>query len=101
MSRAATSPGGTRCAAARTAMRLERARRVVKENAHRPELGQLPRLLDEILGLAGVARPVDEAGVELSLRARDRLARLPQVGDVVERVVQPEDVDAALGRRRD
>src|SRR5205807_5413107 len=46
------------------AMGLERARRIVEEDADRPQLGQLLGLLDEILGLAGVARTVDKAGVE-------------------------------------
>jgi len=82
-------------------VRLERARRIVEENAHSAELGQLLRLLDEIFGLAGVARPVDEAGIELALGVRDRLAGLAQVGNVVEGVMQPEDVDAALGCGRD
>jgi hypothetical protein len=36
--------------------------------------------------------------MEGSARARDRRARLTQVGDVVERVVQAEDVDPVLGR---
>ena len=78
-------------------VRLERARRIVEEDPHGAKLGQLLRLLDEIFGLAGVTRPVDEAGIELALGIRDRLAGLAQVGDVVEGVVQPEDVDAALG----
>ena len=39
--------------------------------------------------------------MELLAGAGDRLARLAQVGDVVQRVVQPEDVDAVLGRRGD
>ena len=73
----------------------------MEEDAHGPKLGQLLRLLDEVLRLAGMTRPVDEPGVELPLRSGDRLPRLPQVGDIVERVVQPEDVDPALGRRSD
>ena len=47
------------------------------------------------------AGAVDEADVELLARGDDRLARLEQVRDVVERVVQPEDVDAVVGRAGD
>src|SRR5438034_3865489 len=83
------------------AVGLQRARGIVEEDPYGSQLGQLLRLLDEVLRLAGVARAVDEAGVELALRSSDRLARLPQVGDVVQRVVQPEDVDPALGGRGD
>ncbi len=43
---------------------------------------------------------VDEARVELAVGRGDRLGRLPQVLDVVQRVVEAEDVDAALGRAR-
>ena len=39
--------------------------------------------------------------MELLARGDDRLAGLAQVRDVVERVVEPEDVDPVLGRRRD
>ena len=38
---------------------------------------------------------VDQPAVELAACLADRLSRDPQVVDVVERVVQPEDVDAA------
>ncbi len=34
-------------------------------------------------------------------RARDRVARLAEIRDVVQRVVEPEDLDAVLGRARD
>ena len=44
---------------------------------------------------------VDEPDMELLARVRDRLARLAEVGDVVERVVQAEDVDAVVGRAGD
>ena len=82
-------------------LRLERARRVVHEHPRGAELGQLARLLDERLDLARVAGAVDEPGVELLARRRDRLARLAQVLDVVQWVVQPEDLDPALGGRGD
>ena len=44
---------------------------------------------------------VDEARVELAVGRGDRLARLAQVLDVVQRVVEAEDVDPALRRARD
>ena len=78
------------------AVREEGARRVVHDHAGSPELGQLPRLLDERVRLACAARAVDEASVEGAARARDRVARLAKVRDVVERVVEPEDLDAVL-----
>src|SRR5213596_410201 len=71
------------------------------EDAGGADLRQSLRLDDERVGLAGGARAVDQARLELALGGRDRLARLSQVGDVVERVVEPEDVDAALRRRGD
>ena len=64
-------------------------------------LRQLPRLLDERVHRARVARAVDEPGVELLAGVDDRLAGLAQVRDVVERVVQAEDVDPVLGRGGD
>ena len=79
----------------------ERARRVVDDHPRGPEVGQLPRLLDERLGLAAAARAVDEPRVERLPGARDRLARLAEVRDVVQRIVEPEDVDAVLGGTRD
>ena len=81
-------------------MRLERARRVVQEHASRSEVGQLLRLLDEWLRLSASPRAVDEARVELALGGHDRLARLTKVLDVVQRILEPEDVDPALGRAR-
>src|SRR5207237_10633063 len=57
-------------------LRLERARGVVDEDARGAQVWELPRLLDERLGLAGVARAVDEPSVELLPGRRDRLARL-------------------------
>ena len=59
------------------------------------------RLLDERIRLAGATGAVDEADVELPPGARDRLARLAEVRDVVQRVVQAEDLDAVVGRARD
>ena len=82
-------------------VRLERSGRIVEEHARGSEVGQPLRLLDERLRLAALARAVDQARVELALRRDDRLARLTQVRDVVERILEPEDVDAALGRARD
>ena len=83
------------------AVRAERAGRVVDDDARSAELGQLARLLDERVDLARDARAVDEPRLELALRLGDRLGGLAQVRDVVERVVQPEDVDPVLRRRGD
>ena len=83
------------------AMRLQRAGRVVQENARRAEVRQLARLLHQGIGLARSARAVDEPRLELAARLGDGVGRLAQVRDVVERVVQPEDVDAVRGGGRD
>ena len=82
-------------------VRYERAGRVVHQDAGRAEIGQLPGLLDEHVGLAGAARAVDETCVKRAAGTRDGRARLPKVRDVVERVVQPEDVDPVLRSARD
>ena len=82
-------------------VREERAGRVVHDHPGGAEVGQLPRLLDERVGLAGPPWAVDEPGVERPAGARDRGARLAQVGDVVQRVVEPEDLDAVLRRAGD
>src|SRR5712691_6298517 len=47
------------------AMWLQRARGIVEEHACSTEVRQLPRLLHQRVGLAGSARAVDEAGLEL------------------------------------
>ena len=62
-----------------------------------PELRQLPCLVDERVGLVRSTGAVDEPGVERAAGARDRRTCLAQVGDVVQRVVEPEDLDAVLG----
>ncbi len=82
-------------------VREERAGRVVHDHARRAELAELARLLDERVRLRRPPGPVDEAGVESASDARNRRSRLAQVGDVVQRVVQPEDLDAVLGRAAD
>ena len=82
-------------------MRLEPARGIVDQRSVRAELSKLLRLLDERMHGVVLARAVDEARVELLAGADDRLARLAEVGDVVERIVEPEDVDSVLGRRGD
>ena len=83
------------------AMRDERAGRVVDEDPCRAEVGQLARLLDERVGLTRAPRAVHEPRVERAARARDRRARLAEVRDVVERIVEAEDVDPVLGGARD
>ncbi len=82
-------------------VRPERTGGVVDDDPRRAELGELARLLDERVHLACDAGAVDEPGLELTLGRGDRLGRLAEVRDVVQRVVQAEDVDPVLGRRRD
>ena len=69
----------------------------MEEHTGRAELGEPARLLDEHLGLSALAGAVHQPGLELALRLRNRLGGVAEVGDVVERVVQPEDVDPVLG----
>ena len=66
-----------------------------------PSSGSFFACSSELLRLPAAPGAVDEAGVELAVGRGDRLARLAQVLDVVQRVVQAEDVDAALGRAGD
>jgi hypothetical protein len=73
----------------------------VDQHPRSAELGQAPGLRDERVGLAGRPRAVHEPCVELAVGGGDRLARLTEVGDVVQRVVEAENVDPALGRRGD
>ncbi len=68
-------------------MGLQGAGRVVQQHTHCAEIRQLSGLLHEGMGLAGPPRAVNEAGLELAACLRDGVSRLPQVGDVVERVV--------------
>ncbi len=82
-------------------MRDERTGRVVQEDARGPELGQLLRRRHERVRLVGAAGAVHEARVERSAGVRDRRSCLAQVGDVVQRVVEPEDLDPVLGRAGD
>src|SRR5262249_42374135 len=76
------------------AMRLKRAGWIVQQHARRAERRQLARLLDQRGRLTGTAGAVDETGLELRSRVRNRGGRLAQVRDVVQRVVETEDVDA-------
>ena len=73
----------------------------MEEDARGTEVGKLLRLLEHLLRLAAVLGAVDEARVELAVGRGDRLARLAQVLDVVQRVMQAEDVDPAFRRARD
>ena len=79
-------------------VRLQQRRRVVQQDARRAQLGQPLRCVDERLVAAA---PVEEPRLELAARRDDRLGGLAQVVDVVQRIVQPEDLDAALGGARD
>ena len=75
------------------AMRLQHGRGIVEQDPRGAELRQALRRVDERLVLAAA---VEEPRLELGARVDDRLGRLAQVVDVVQRVVQAEDVDAAL-----
>ena len=83
-------------------VRQQRVGRVVDDHAGRAELGNLLRALDERVDLARARPALKTSPTWNSLPGgHDRLARLPQVRDVVERIVEPEDVDPVLGRTRD
>ncbi len=82
-------------------VREKRAGGVVEEDPRRADLPEALRLLHEPVGLAGAPGAVDQPDVELPARTDDRLPRLTEVGDVVERVVKAEDVDPVLGRAGD
>src|SRR5581483_8960160 len=71
---------------------------VVEQEPRGSELGQAAGRVDDRLVPAA---SVEEAGLELAPRLDDRLRRLAEVLDVVERVVQPEDVHAARRGARD
>ena len=75
--------------------------RVVDERTRRLSSGSSFACSTSVSIAPVATRAVDEPGVELLAGADDRLARLAQVGDVVQRVVQAEDVDAVLGRAGD
>ena len=75
-------------------MRLQRSRWVVQQYTRCPEVRQLARLLHQRIRLAGAPRAIDEARLELAACRRDCVRGLTEVRYVVERIVQPEDVDA-------
>src|SRR5262249_57810425 len=58
-------------------MRLERAGRIVQEDARRAETRQLARLLHQRIGLARAAGAVDEPPLELAAPLHHPLASLP------------------------
>src|SRR5256885_17226236 len=58
------------------AVRLQRARAVVAADPYASQLRHLLRLLDQVVRLAGVARAIHAAVVQLALRSADRLAIL-------------------------
>ncbi len=67
------------------------------EYASSAELRQASRVLDQQVRVLGACRAVHEPRVELAARGGDGGRRLPKVRDVVERIVETEDVDAAFG----
>ena len=74
-------------------VRLQRAGRVVQEDAHRAELGQQLRPLDQRVDLAGPAGAVDETRPR-SRAPRRRSPRRPRAGS------RRRSADRAGGRRR-
>ena len=78
-------------------MRQQSPGRVVDDDEGGAEVGKLRGLLDQRVDLADAPGAVDEARMKLLARIDDRAAGLAEVGDVVERVVEAEDVDAVLG----
>ena len=77
-------------------VREEGSRGVVDDDARRAELRELSCLLDEPLGLVRATGAVDEARVERAARAGDRGTGFAKVGDIVQRIVESEDLDAVL-----
>ena len=80
------------------AMRLQQRRGVVEKKSRCTELRQATSSVDERLVPAAA---VEQAGFELAAGLDDRLRRLAQILDVVQRIVQPEDVDPARRGARD
>ena len=78
--------------------RIEGPRRVVDEDARGAELPEVIGPLEQDVRVAPQARAVHEPDSKLFPRCADRLCRLLEIRKVVQRVVDPEDVDAALGR---
>ena len=76
---------------------LEQAGGIVEQDARGADLGQPLRGLDQRLVAAAA---VEEPGVELAPGRDHGLGGGPQVRGVVERVMEPEDVDPALGGAR-
>jgi hypothetical protein len=82
-------------------MRDEGTGRVVHDHPSGAELGELARLFDQSVGLVRSPRAVDETRVECASGVRDCGTRLTEIGDVVERIVQAEHLDAVFGSTGD
>ena len=76
--------------------RVERASRIVDENPGRAELAEPLGSLNEEVRLAVRPRAVDEAYRKLLAGGPHRLRSILEVREVVQRIVDPENVDAAL-----
>jgi hypothetical protein len=77
--------------------RIERARGIVEKDARGAQLLETLRALEQHLGFAGETRAVHEPHGKLFLRCPNRLSGLPKVRKIVQRIVEPEDVDATGG----
>ena len=75
--------------------RVERAGGVVDQHPRGAKLGQLVRAFEQHVRLAGRARAVYETHGELLPGVPNRVGGLTEIREVVERVVESEDVDAA------
>ncbi len=80
---------------------VQRARRVVDDDARRSQLRDALRGLDELVTCPRRSGVVHEPDRCFLAGRVHRLDGTHEVGDVVERIVDPEDVDPALGRARD
>ena len=79
---------------------VERAGGIVQQHVVSAHLGEAPRLVEHAVEIRHLPRE-REPGIQPSARLADGGGRGLQVLHVVERIVQPEDVDTALGRTQD
>ena len=68
------------------------------QDSGRAELAEVVRPLQEHLRLTRRARAVHEPDGQLLPRAPDGVRSLAKIAQIVQRVVEPEDIDAASGR---
>src|SRR3954470_12855677 len=81
--------------------RVEGTRWVVDQHPRGTEVVQMMGPVEQDFRLPAEARAVHEPDRQLLAGLADRLRGFPEVREVVQRIVDPEDVDPALGRARD